>query len=1246
VADEELGEGSVRITLDDTAAVGEADSLGDRLERILDRASRDAGARIVRNITRAIRSVDPASVRITADTRDFERAVNNLNNLGSAPIRVTPDVDRARFEAAIQAALAGLEVQVRVTPDLSTFDAAIRAHNTPTVNVNVDVDRSALSRLSGILGGIGRGLGAVGGAAGSALRLGAVGIAAASAAQSFLALGAALAPAAGALAALPAVIAGAVAANAALKLALSGVSDAFGAALGDDAAKFEETLKKLSPAAQAAAREVRALKPAFDDLKSTVQDAFFEPLEGQISGVAKALGGPLKTGLSNIAGNFGLAAQRVAEFLQTSTGIKAVTNVLKGTDQATQGLAAGIGPVAAGFLRVAGSVSAAFGPRLQAALANTGARFGNFLGEAAASGQAVAWVDAAVTVFKQLGEIASNVGGIISGVFGAANDVGGGLLNNLAMITGQFEAFVKSAQGQEAIGNIFATLSTVAAQLGPILSALVTQLGGIAPALAPLFTAIGPAITGLISAIGPALQAIIPGVQALVSGLADGIGQISDSGAFEALGTAIGTIATAIAPLLPVVGQLVGALVSSLAPAVTAIATALTPVISAIADALTPIIPPLTGAITTLVTALTPLVMVIGTTLAQVIQAVAPLLASLAGIVAQVATALAPLIAQVTDALLPIFAQLAPVISTVVAALIPLVEGIINALLPVLPPIIDAFTAILGALLPLLPVMAQLDAAILSVATALLPIIAPIIQFAAEIVKWLAISVVVPVIQRIVSVITGIVGAVTTVISGVAGFVSSMVGFFSNLGTTVPALVNRLVSAVVGFFQGLPGRALSAVSSIVGSLSGVFNSAKAAVVSRVTSLVSEAVALVRGLPGKAKAALGGLASSLVSAGADLIRGFINGIKSMAGSLVSAAKGVVKGAVDGAKSLLGISSPSKVFAEIGKFTAQGFIKGMTGERQGIKQAADQLVKQIQDAFKGKNSKLDDILIKQVRAGQKQLEKLADQRDKLAAKIKQANELAASVTSSTLSSFSLQNLAKNGGGVNGITDGIEQALVKIRKFNAQINDLAKRGLRKDLLGQIIGLGPDQGAGLANTLASASDKQLADLNEAQKQLDAASKKLGKDSADNLFDAGKQASKGFLAGLKAQQKDVEDLMLTLAKAMAKSIRKALGIKSPSRVFAQIGRYTMDGLGAGIQDRVRHVQRSVVGAASALTEPFGAGATVPSFGAQNARQTGTQGRAARTREGAPVTINLNGVGYTDADAQRIVNRIVALTGL
>lgn len=74
----------------------------------------------------------------------------------------------------------------------------------------------------------------------------------------------------------------------------------------------------------------------------------------------------------------------------------------------------------------------------------------------------------------------------------------------------------------------------------------------------------------------------------------------------------------------------------------------------------------------------------------------------------------------------------------------------------------------------------------------------------------------------------------------------------------------------------------------------------------------------------------------ISLGGDIVRGLVQGIVSGTGAVVGAITGVANAAVSAAKSALGIASPSKVFAGIGDFTAQGFAEGVedgAGEAQG-------------------------------------------------------------------------------------------------------------------------------------------------------------------------------------------------------------------------------------------------------------------------------------------------------------------------
>lgn len=885
MADEDLGTGTVTIEITDVQATRSLESLAEKIEQTLDRASRVAAQRLERNIGRALRRISPAQIQIEADLSRFNRAIHNVDDLTDVEVTAVPKVVARQWQRQIQEAIAGIEVSVKVVPDVSGFDRRIREITTPTIRANVEtnVDNDRLTRsLSSIGGAATKALGPLSSFTTTALRLGTIGIAAASAAQGITSLVTALAPAAGLLAAGPAVILGFAGALGALKLATAGVGDAFGAALSGDTKKFEKAMESLSPAAQKAAREVKALKPAFDDLKNTVQDAFFKPLAGQITAVGKALAGPLKSGLAGISAEFGNAARAALDYLKSTQAAGNITSILNASRQTIAGLVDSTNDLTAGFLQAGAAVADAFGAQFASKLGDVTSRFGAFLQTSAGDGRLVAWVDQGITVLAQLGDLLGNIGGILSGVFQAANAAGGGFLGNLQQITQSFETFVKSAEGQEALTNVFRTLATVAAQLGPIITALAAQLGGIAPQLAPLFTTIGPAIVSLIESLGPAIQGIIPGVQTLVEGLADGFEQIASSGALTAVGQAIGLIAQEIAPVLPLAGQLIGTLGQALAPVLTALA---------------PVLGAFVGAIGNLVNAMSPLLLLAG-----------DLAAKLGPILTPVITALGNII----GATIPFFQSLADTIGAVLGPVLDVLPGLIQPFLDQVQNLITTLLPPMNALLlQLQPSLTELTSAFVSVATALIPVLTQVAALSAKLLTDLM-----PLLLPLV----GLIGQVASVLSG--------------------SLAKVLNTVVVP--------ALNAVAQLLrGDFSGAFRSMAQAVKGAIDGVID----LFIELPLKIYAAVADFGLVLVQAGVDLIRGLINGIKSMAGSLVSAAKGVVGDAINGAKSLLGINSPSKVFYVIGVQTGQGLVNGLDAMTQKVGQAASDMAAAAVDPFTG-------------------------------------------------------------------------------------------------------------------------------------------------------------------------------------------------------------------------------------------------------------------------------------------------------
>ncbi|NEB42253.1 peptidoglycan DD-metalloendopeptidase family protein [Streptomyces sp. SID14515] len=249
----------------------------------------------------------------------------------------------------------------------------------------------------------------------------------------------------------------------------------------------------------------------------------------------------------------------------------------------------------------------------------------------------------------------------------------------------------------------------------------------------------------------------------------------------------------------------------------------------------------------------------------------------------------------------------------------------------------------------------------------------------------------------------------------------------------------------------------------------------------------------------------------------------------------------------------------------------FLKALAGTASAIDKAMTTVATAVKNAFKGVKTTLDDRLIKNLNAQNKTLQKLAGQRDALTAKIAQANTFAKETTASAGNFASLTGLPNSGlpFGPEGILSGLKVRLGQLQAFSANLTTLGKRGLSKEFLGQLIAAGPDQGAPYAAALVKATDAQLKSINATQVQIGKAATAYGQSAADVMYDAGAMSGKGYLAGLKAQEKDIVKAMADLAKKIQKTIKVELKIKSPSQVLASLGRFTGLGFVRGVRDTI-----------------------------------------------------------------------------
>ncbi|EGX60089.1 hypothetical protein SZN_09211 [Streptomyces zinciresistens K42] len=311
------------------------------------------------------------------------------------------------------------------------------------------------------------------------------------------------------------------------------------------------------------------------------------------------------------------------------------------------------------------------------------------------------------------------------------------------------------------------------------------------------------------------------------------------------------------------------------------------------------------------------------------------------------------------------------------------------------------------------------------------------------------------------------------------------------------------------------------------------------------------------------------------AGAAVAGGLAAGMTGSAGQVSSAAR-VMAGAVTaGIRDELQIASPSKKTKALAADVGRGFISGLTGSRDKIKSVAADLAKDIKTAFTGRK---ESSLLKSMDRQTKKLLDYAARRDALAKKIAEAKAYASDVTKTARGQAGLSSLGMDAEQVTagGIKGGLGAKLAQIKQFTKYVGMLAKRGLAKGLIRQILDMSPESGYAYASALAGASASTLSSISKTQSAIDSATKSLGTQGADILYDSGKNASEGFLKGLESQEKDIEKLMLKIAKSMQKSIKKALGIRSPSAVMAQLGAYSTQGLARGLVDSMPVLDRAL----------------------------------------------------------------------
>ena len=201
-----------------------------------------------------------------------------------------------------------------------------------------------------------------------------------------------------------------------------------------------------------------------------------------------------------------------------------------------------------------------------------------------------------------------------------------------------------------------------------------------------------------------------------------------------------------------------------------------------------------------------------------------------------------------------------------------------------------------------------------------------------------------PIIDGIANTIGTAITAIQSTWNSVWGAISSFFqSVWNNIVAFLSPIVNGISATITGAVNAIRSTWTSVWNSISGFFSGIWNGMRNAVGSAVGFIGDK----VRGIKDTVFGALAGAGSWLYDTGRNLIQGLINGIGDMFGWVRDKICSLGDNILGWAKGVLGIGSPSKIFAQYGRWLDEGLAIGIGDAAGQVGKAMDSMTGMVVD-----------------------------------------------------------------------------------------------------------------------------------------------------------------------------------------------------------------------------------------------------------------------------------------------------------
>lgn len=302
---------------------------------------------------------------------------------------------------------------------------------------------------------------------------------------------------------------------------------------------------------------------------------------------------------------------------------------------------------------------------------------------------------------------------------------------------------------------------------------------------------------------------------------------------------------------------------------------------------------------------------ILGTVLPSLVEGATNLVTGLMAALPSVLSVLADVAPTVINTLVPALIELLPQITqTGIDVIVSLAQGIADALPQLIPAATDAIIEIVEVLTSPENLGNLIDAAL---------------------------AIILALVDGLVDATPKLIAAVPDIIANLVTAIIVNMPKILEAGVEITmALADGLIKALPELIAAIPNLILGIVQGIIDNLPEIIMAGPKIIAALATGLIEAIPDIVMVIPRLIRSVVDTFLSfDWGSIGKNIVDGIKNGFVNMWNSFKQTVENVFTGLVDGVKSLLGIASPSKVFAGIGGYMAEGLGQGFDKEFLNVK-----------------------------------------------------------------------------------------------------------------------------------------------------------------------------------------------------------------------------------------------------------------------------------------------------------------------